>query len=82
MYDAIRRPIANDVVERSLKIGFLYEFHPDYLPAGTDVEKLRAGDRNELKKVSDALQDMWRFHWAEMPEQDWEHAREMLEERL
>lgn len=82
MYDAIRRPIANDVVERSLRIGFLYEFHPGYLPEGTDVDKLHSGDREELKRISDELQEMWRFHWAEMPEQDWERACEMLEEKL
>lgn len=82
IYDAIRRPIASDVLERSLRIGFLYEFHPDYVPAGTSLEKVRAGDRAELKKIADELQEIWRFHWEWMPERDWERAQVMLEERL
>ncbi|EKM60416.1 uncharacterized protein PHACADRAFT_246354 [Phanerochaete carnosa HHB-10118-sp] len=79
VYDAVRRPVASTALEYSLRTGFLYEFHPDYLPVGTDIEKLRAGDRAELKKVSDDLQDMVRFHWAELPEKEWDRAREALE---
>lgn len=82
VYDAVRRPIANDIVERSLKLGFLYEFHPGYLPAGTDINKLHAGDRDELKKVSDEMQDMWHFHWQSLPEEDWEQACKMLDVKL
>lgn len=82
VYDAIRRPVASDVVERSLRVGFLYEFHPGYLPLGTDTERLRRGDLAELEKVGDTLQDIWRFHWERMPDQDWERAREMLEGML
>ncbi|GJE90596.1 FAD/NAD-binding domain-containing protein [Phanerochaete sordida] len=81
-YDAIRRPIAGDVLERSLRIGFLYEFHPEHVPTGTDLEKVRAGDRAELRKIADELQDIWRFHWEWMPERDWERAQVMLEEWL
>ena len=49
IYDDIRRPVASDVVERSLRLGFLYEFHPDYLPNGVDVDKLCGGDLHELR---------------------------------
>ncbi|EKM50938.1 uncharacterized protein PHACADRAFT_262841 [Phanerochaete carnosa HHB-10118-sp] len=50
--DMIRGLIAC-VIERSLKIAFLCEFHPNCPPASTDVGKLRAGDRVELKKLQD-----------------------------
>ncbi|EKM60412.1 uncharacterized protein PHACADRAFT_203617 [Phanerochaete carnosa HHB-10118-sp] len=82
VYDAIRRPVASEALECSLRTGFLYEFHPDYLPTGTDVEKLHAGDRGELKNVADELQDMSYIHWAELPGREWERALDMLEERL
>lgn len=82
VYDAVRRPIAAGMVERSLRAGFLYEFHPDYLPAGIDTAQLCAGDRGELQKLADELQEMVSAHWTEMPEADWERARGMLEDRL
>jgi salicylate hydroxylase len=82
VYDEIRRPIGNDVVERSLKLGFLYEFHPEYMPAGTDIEKLHAGDPKELSKVVDEVKKTWSFHWEGSPERDWERANDLLELRL
>ncbi|GJE94240.1 FAD/NAD-binding domain-containing protein [Phanerochaete sordida] len=82
VYDAVRRPIADDITERSLRTGFLYELHPDYVPAGTDLDKLRAGDPAELRRITDEARRMSRFHWAEMPEQDWERARALLERQI
>ena len=78
VYDTIRRPIGNDVVERSLKMGFLYELHPDYLAPNINVARLRPGDRGELKRLVDQMSEIWTFHWKEMPEQDWERAKEIL----
>ena len=78
MYDAIRRPIGNDVVERSLTLGFLYELHPDYLAPDIDAARLRAGDRAELQKLADQMKQIWTFHWQDMPERDWERAQELL----
>ena len=80
VYDAIRQPIGNDVVERSLKMGFLYEFHPDYLPKGIEIDELRAGNRDELQKLVDEMKCIWEFHWSEMPESDWKRAQKLLEE--
>lgn len=79
IYDAIRRPIGNDAVERSLRLGFLYEFVEEHLPPGIDAVKIYAGDRDELQKVVDAILDIWSFHSDSMPEQDWLRAQEMLE---
>jgi hypothetical protein len=55
VYDEVRRPIDNDVVEHSLKLGFLYKFHSEYVPTGTDIGKLYAGDPEELSKVFDEV---------------------------
>ena len=82
IYDAVRRPIGNDIVERSLRLGFLYELHPDYLPAGVDVAKVQAGELQELEKLIDEFKKIWRFHWSESPERDWGRASALLQERL
>lgn len=79
IYDAIRRPIGNDVVERSLRLGFLYEFVEEHLPPGIDAAKVYAGDRDEVQKVATEVLDIWPFHSDSMPEQDWLRAQEMLE---
>lgn len=34
VYDAVRRPVATRAVNASLRVGFIYELHPDYLPGG------------------------------------------------
>lgn len=82
VYDAIRRPIGNDVVERSLRLRFLYELDPDWVPAGTDVAKLHAGDLAELQKLGREIDEIYSFHYRTMPEADWERAKEMLEGKL
>ncbi|EKM54679.1 uncharacterized protein PHACADRAFT_210465 [Phanerochaete carnosa HHB-10118-sp] len=78
IYDAIRRPIASEIVERSLKMGFLYELSTDGLPPGTDAAKVHAGDRDELQKVIKVMTDLWTWHSASMPEEDWLRAQEKL----
>ena len=78
IYDSVRRPVAADAVERSLQLGFMFELSPDYLSEGRSLEKLCAGDVEELKKYGQEVQDLYRFHWEEMPEQDWELAGGML----
>ena len=81
MYDSIGRRIANDVVERSLTLGFLYELLPAHLAPGIDAAALRAGDAGALRKLVEQLSSIWTFHWQEMLEWDWEPARELLEKR-
>ena len=79
VYDAIRRPIANAVVDWSLKLGLLYEFVEEYLPPGTDAAKLHAGDRDELKKIGKEMDKIWTFHSNSSPQDDWKRAEEMLQ---
>ncbi|GJE92729.1 hypothetical protein PsYK624_088850 [Phanerochaete sordida] len=78
IYDAVRRPVGNEVVERSLHVGLLYELVPSSFPPGTDAAKVHAGDRAELQKVVDEMLRVWAWHSERMPEQDWLQAQEML----
>ena len=59
VYDAIRRPIANAVVDLSLRLGLLYEFAEEHLPPGTDAAKLYAGDRDEVQRIAKEMDDIW-----------------------
>ncbi|KAH8112076.1 FAD/NAD-binding domain-containing protein [Phellopilus nigrolimitatus] len=79
IYDTVRRPFANDVVERSLTIGFLYELERNHLPPGIDAAKLEAGEREELKKLVEEAYRIWSVHWERTPEEDWVRAREMAD---
>ncbi|KAK7683133.1 hypothetical protein QCA50_013806 [Cerrena zonata] len=82
VYDEIRKPIARDVADRSLKMGNLMEFHPDFLPPDADIEKVRDGDEEHLKKIAEAMQDVWSFHYSKMPDEDWDRANARLGEVL
>lgn len=79
IYDAVRRPVASDVVERSLKVGLLYELVAEAFPSGTDAAKVHAGDRDELQKVAKEIMDMWVRQNASIPEEDWLRAQDMLQ---
>ncbi|KAK7693986.1 hypothetical protein QCA50_003561 [Cerrena zonata] len=78
VYEDIRKPISQDAASRSLKMGYLMELHPDYLPEDADVDKVKAGDHVQLEKVANAMQDVWSFHSTNMPGECWERASEML----
>lgn len=78
VYDTIRRPFANEVCRRSLRLGFLYDLRAEYLPENVEVDKLRAGDREELLKVADDIEEIWSIHFKALPGEDWERASEML----
>lgn len=82
VYDVIRRPIANDIVERSLRQCFISTLHPDYLPSGIDIAKLQSGDSSEWTKVRQDMQDIWSFHGGKMPDDHWEHAQALLASTL
>ena len=82
VYDAVRQPIGSDAVERSLRLGFLYELQAASLPADVDYARACAGDGAELARLGAAIGAVYEFHWAAMPEQDWERARAMLEAGL
>lgn len=78
IYDAVRRPVASAVVERSLRVGLLYELVAAALPPGTDAARVHAGDRAEMQKVADEMVRIWAWHGERMPEEDWLRAQEML----
>ncbi|EKM54680.1 uncharacterized protein PHACADRAFT_185571 [Phanerochaete carnosa HHB-10118-sp] len=78
IYDAVRRPVASEVVERSLKAGLLYEFVAEAFPPGADAAKVHAGDPDELQKVAEEVMDMWVRQNASTPEEDWLKVQEML----
>ncbi|KIP04663.1 hypothetical protein PHLGIDRAFT_183112 [Phlebiopsis gigantea 11061_1 CR5-6] len=82
VYDAVRQPIGSDAVERSLRLGFLYEFQAAYLPADVDRARACASDVAELARLGAAISEVYEFHWAAMPEQDWERAQGLLEAGL
>lgn len=78
VYDEIRRPIAREVAERSLRMGLLNEFVPEAMPPDADFEKIKAGDLEHLGKLDKAMQEQWKFHYSKMPDEDWEKAKAML----
>ena len=82
VYDTVRRPIANQTVKNSLRLRCMYELTPGWLPDDCDTEKVRAGDPEELKKIGREVNAIYDFHWKTMPQQDWERAQALLEEKL
>ena len=45
----------------------LMELHPDFLPQDANLDRVKAGDHANLAKVAEAMQEIWSFHYAEMP---------------
>lgn len=79
IYDTVRRPLGHAAVEASLRLGFLYEFHPNFVPPDVNLDRAVAGDdRAELGKVAQSIQDVWKFHTVGTPKSEWVHAEEML----
>ena len=82
IYDSIRRPFANHVVERSRSTGLLYEF--DGLPDDVDETLARAGSDIELGKISREIYKRWEIQWTSLPDIEWKEAERKLKglERL
>ena len=76
IYDTVRRPFGNSVVERSRSTGFLYEFNE--LPAGLNEEKIKEGDCDELQKLGTVIHDKWTIQWTALPDVEWRAARDLL----
>lgn len=77
IYDGVRRPFANNVVERSRTAGFIYEFNQPGL--GGEEE---AYSTSSLKAMGEEVYRQWSWHWLSMPEEDWARAEKELEEVL
>ena len=78
IYDAIRRPYANHIVDRSYTLGRLAEFIgvPDFI----DVARAREGSKEELQLIGQEIRKKWEIHWASVPDDDWKQAERMLKE--
>lgn len=76
IYDTIRRPFGNGIVERSRSTGFLYEFNE--LPDGLNDAKMMEGDQEELQKLGMAMQEKWSIQWSALPDVEWRAAQDML----
>ncbi|KAL5530919.1 hypothetical protein ACEPAG_3795 [Sanghuangporus baumii] len=79
IYNAIRRPFGNHVVERSRMTGLLYEFNK--LPEDIDEGRARAGSDIELGKLTRELYKKWEIQWSALPNVDWREAERMLREQ-
>ena len=78
IYDTIRRPFGNGVVERARSTGFLYEFNN--VPPEIDVRKARQGSMEELKKLGDEIQKKWEIMYGTLPDVQWQKAQSLLRE--
>lgn len=77
IYDTVRRPFGNDVVERARLAGFLYEFNN--VPPNVNVAKAMKGSREELLKLSAEIHKKWELMWASLPDKEWDEARALLD---
>ena len=79
IYDEIRRPIAHEAADRSLRISRVVMFFPEFLPEDVNLEKLRANDKDELRKVTKEIERIWSFSYIGDPEDDWVRAKDLYE---
>ncbi|THH03319.1 hypothetical protein EW145_g6350 [Phellinidium pouzarii] len=80
VYDAVRRPFGNGMVERSRQTGFLYEFNE--LPEFIDKHKLRDSSKVELEKLAKEIYKKWEVQWSALPDVEWKLAEKMLRNAL
>ena len=73
IYDSIRRPLGNGVVERSRMTGFMYEFNS---PGYEDSENLTEDD---LRHLGDQIYNQWCWQWETLPDDDWAIAEAALD---
>ena len=78
IYDTIRHPFGNGVVERARSTGFLYEFNN--VPPEIDVQRARQGSVEELKKLGDEIQKKWVIMYGALPDVEWQMAQSLLRE--
>ncbi|EJC99781.1 FAD/NAD-binding domain-containing protein [Fomitiporia mediterranea MF3/22] len=78
VYDAVRRPFGNHIVERSRTSGFLYEFNN--LPDDIDEALIRAGSDVELGKLTREIYKKWEIQWSALPNVEWKEAERRLKE--
>ena len=78
IYDLVRRPFANEAVNRSYSLGRLAEFLG--LPEHIDESRLRMGWKEELEELGREIEKMWNIHFMSLLDDDWKEAERMLRE--
>ena len=74
VYEAVRLPAAQEVLERSRTVGLFYDFnHPDFDADGVEIT------HESLKTRADELQRYWSRQWEGTPEGAWELIAAELE---
>ncbi len=76
VYESVRLPIGNWVVEHARTVGLAYEFN--YVPDTVRAAGVDMGSPEGLNLLSEFIYDSWSYHWRSMPEDDWLHAEQML----
>lgn len=76
VYEDVRLPIANAMVERSWNTGLLYEFI--VAPGGGSWCGVEPSSAEGLGMIAGAIDDAWSWQSEELPQVDWLRAEEQL----
>lgn len=83
VYDSVRRPFANAVVETSRLIGLLYELKSAFFGCeDIDINNAREGSKVELRKVGEEIQSIWENMWSSLPDKEWSAAQALSKAAL
>lgn len=77
VYEQVRLPHANGVMQRSRENGLMYEFNDPRFAALAESE-----DPAALQAVATQIERNWEWAWTTSVEDDVRHAVEMLEKAL
>jgi len=80
VYEDIRLPIGNAYVEHSRLTGLAYEFN--YTPESIVAAGVDPNSPEGMKLFSEFIYDCWAWHWGNMPDTDWQRAKEKLHDVL
>ena len=82
IYESIRRPIAHDALDRSLRLSRVIMFVPGFIPKDVDVEKVKANDKDELQKIAQEMERIWSFNDMDVSDTDWARAKELYDKEF
>lgn len=74
IYDAIRRPFGNGVVEKSRMTGFMYEFNVQGYEESNNLSE------DDLKDLGKLIDEQWCWQWETLPDKEWEETESRLAE--
>ncbi|KAI8984807.1 hypothetical protein BD414DRAFT_515518 [Trametes punicea] len=85
IYQAVRLPFAQRVVNDARKAGLMYEFNWPGLydgsrPEGISEEEALELEKEQLSVLERAIQDLWKWQWMEHFEDQWEEAERRYEQ--